>query len=57
MSIVDDLEALGFTVGPESRADAFVQDDGDGSGPFIAIWRSEQPCPFPHLLRARDPAA
>ena len=48
-----DLEALGFTMNPFNPAagDFFLQDDSDGNGPYIRFWNSEQPCPFPELIR------
>lgn len=49
----DKFEALiaqGFAPDrPLEQGDFRWQDDGDG--PFIAAWRSAQPCPFPELVR------
>jgi hypothetical protein len=53
MSLAQQLRDLGFTpVHPiTDEGDFVLQDDSDGHGPYIREWRSEEPCPFPELLR------
>lgn len=51
--LIDNLIALGFSAGSPTQAGDFVlQDDSDGAGPYIREWLSEQPCPFPEMIRA-----
>lgn len=58
MSLAQQLIDLGFTPSfPGGNGDFVLQDDGDGDGDgdgrgaYIREWRSNQPCPFPELVR------
>lgn len=54
--IARELRALGFTPGSslDTGGDFVARDDRDGTGPYIAEWRSKQKCPFPEMLRAAE---
>lgn len=56
MSLYQTLIDLGFRQDSPGDADGdfLLQDDSDGAGPYIKVWRSAQPCPFPELLREQN---
>jgi len=56
LTLHEKLAALGFFVCDviTGEGDYILQDDSDGRGPYIRRWRSDQPCPFPDLLREPD---
>jgi len=53
MSLAQTLRNLGFT--PKNfitgEGDFLLQDDSDGSGPYIREWLSKDKCPYPELLK------
>lgn len=53
VSLSQRLRDLGFvpTPGFPKPGDFVLQNDGDGRGTYIREWLSEEPCPFPELIR------
>lgn len=51
--IARELRALGFTPSPDHgvTGDFIARQDMDGKGPYIFMWLSKEPCPFPEMIR------